>query len=293
MLVRSAQEPSVHVLRLLAPVRLALRLCGAALLLAGAGEPLWAQAPANPPYYSRHAQYHPGPGPYFTGVPVPAPAEDPTPPTPEPAAPTTGKSTAVLQPTALVEPAAADNADDSVPVFPIQLRPPKRGTYPEGDDAEEGMTQFHIQLQPPGPQRLFRRESEPSFQERIRQETPRRPYEPVQFPKEPVLATSPEEPVRQWQSRVCLAEPNYVCYGPLFYEQKYAERYGWDFGLVSPILAAGRFYYDLAASPYYLLTSPCHECSAGYCLPGDPTPLRLDPPKWPITIEINVGAAKR
>jgi hypothetical protein len=181
---------------------------------------------------------------------------------------------------------APDDADDSVPAFAIQFRTHGRDEMSPGGDGDEAMPSFLIQLQPPGPERLFRVESESAFQERIRQSTPRRPFEPVIFPTEPVISTSDEPPVRAWPPRPRPVEPNYVCYGPLFFQQKYAERYGWDLGVLSPFLALGAFWYDGLTFPYHLLTVPyCgSECGTGYCLPGDPTPLRLDPPHWPTMI---------
>jgi hypothetical protein len=186
-----------------------------------------------------------------------------------------------------VEPPAG--AGDAVPAFAIQLRGHGRDQMPTVGESDEAVPSFIIQLQPPGPDRLFRLESESAFQERIRQSTPRRPFEPVIFPEEPVLSTSDQPPARAWPATPCRVEPNYVCYDPLFYQQKYFERYGWDLGILSPFVSLGAFWYDALMVPYHLTTVPCcgEECSAGYCLPGDPTPLRLDPPHWPLTFELN------
>ena len=80
-------------------------------------------------------------------------------------------------------------------------------------------------------------------------------------------------------------EPNYVCYGRLLFEAKNFDRYGWDLGLVTPVVSAGMFYFDVATLPYHLFTDPCRhcECSAGYCLPGDPVPYLIYPPHWSLT----------
>jgi hypothetical protein len=182
--------------------------------------------------------------------------------------------------------------DEIMPVFPIKVQLRDRAGRPgQGDESDEGMPAFSIQLQPPGPERVFRLESEASFQERIRQTTPRRPFEPVIFPEEPVLSTTDEPPQRVWPPQSTYAEPNYVCYDPLFFQQKYFERYGWDLGIITPLVSLAAFWYDGITFPYHLVTAPCpgEECSAGYCLPGDPTPLRLDPPQWPFSLEINYG----
>jgi hypothetical protein len=271
------------------------------LLLAGGRAP--AQAPAFPPawqppractgaYYEtswrRLAPAEPSPAaPFARLVRGAAPTADGPLPGHDPAAsfdPPAGPVT-VIQCIALGGPAV----DDAVPVFPIQLRRGGRDRPRDGDETEEGMPAFTIQLQPPGQERLFRLESEVHFMDRIRATTPRRPFEPVIFPEEPVISTSNEPPQRVWPPRREFAEPHYVCYSPLFFHQKYFERYGWDLGAVAPLVSLLTFWYDGITFPYHLVTAPCpgQECSAGYCLPGDPTALRLDPPQWPVSVEVN------
>ena len=81
------------------------------------------------------------------------------------------------------------------------------------------------------------------------------------------------------------AEPAYVCFKRLLFEEKNAERYGWDLGVIHPFVSTAAFYWDVATLPYHLFTAPCRkfECSAGYCLPGDPVPYLLYPPEWSLT----------
>jgi hypothetical protein len=186
--------------------------------------------------------------------------------------------------------AVADDVPDDrdVPSFPIRLVTHlEAAALPQAEAGEEGVPAFQIQLEPPGRQRLYRLESEAGFRERIRQETPRRPHQPVIFPPEPDIAEGVYE--RHWPGRVQTVEPHYLCYKPLFYEQVNFERYGWDLGVLSPFLSGAAFYCDLLLAPYHALAnpSPCYDCSAGYCLPGDPVPLLLYPPHWPISVEIN------
>src|SRR5262249_39906216 len=116
-----------------------------------------------------------------------------------------------------------------------------------------------------------------------------RPFEPVIFPEEPVVSESNEPPRRVWPAQARAAEPNYVCYRPLLFEQKNFERYGWDLGAITPLVSLMTFWYDGITFPYHLATGPwpCDECSAGYCLPGDPVPLLLWPPRWPVSVEVN------
>jgi hypothetical protein len=145
---------------------------------------------------------------------------------------------------------------------------------------------YQIQLEPPGTQRLFRLESEAGWQERVRQEARgRKPMEHrVVFPDEPILSRDTYAG-RQWPLQDRFAEPNYVCYGRLYFEQINLERYGWDLGFVSPFVSGTAFFWDVATMPYHAWTDPCrcYECSAGYCLPGDPIPFLLYPPGASLT----------
>jgi hypothetical protein len=139
-----------------------------------------------------------------------------------------------------------------------------------GEDVE-----YQIQLIPPGPQRFFRLESEAAIQERMRQEALSRPNpERVEFPKDYKPLTRQPYVARAWPPLYEIAEPAYVCYRRLGFEDINSERYGWDLGFVQPFVSAGKFYCDLATLPYRWAQEPCrhHECSAGYCLPGDPVP---------------------
>ena len=90
---------------------------------------------------------------------------------------------------------------------------------------------------------------------------------------------------RNWSPMQRLVEPGYVSYGRLLFEDKNSERYGWDLGVLQPFVSAGLFYCDLVKLPYHLATDPCrsYECSAGYCLPGDPVPYLLYPPGASLT----------
>jgi hypothetical protein len=160
------------------------------------------------------------------------------------------------------------------------------GAPPSGDlGTAEDMTAYHIQLEPPGPERLFRLDSEARLQERIRQEgRDRTPIDIVVFPKEPVLSTEPYYG-RRWPTAHEYAEADYVCYRRLLFEQKNFERYGWDLGVITPIVSALDFFGDFILMPYHGFTDPCRcfECSAGYCLPGDPVPLLLYPCEPSVT----------
>jgi hypothetical protein len=151
---------------------------------------------------------------------------------------------------------------------------------PTGDQRE-----YQIQLAPPGPQQLFRLESEERLQERMRQEAlERSPPERIQFPPEPILSRATFRG-RNWPEQKMTVEPNYVCYGRLFFEERNAERYGWDLGEIAPLVSTLYFLKDAACFPYHVATDPCrwHDTNAGYCLPGDPVPYLLYPIDWSVT----------
>jgi hypothetical protein len=144
---------------------------------------------------------------------------------------------------------------------------------------EESLAAPSFGVNPPGPERIFRLESEANLFERIRQESRRGPKpEPSVFPEEPVLSRTPYYG-RRWPKLPEVIEPNYVCYGRLIYEQKNFERGGWDLGPITPVVSALDFWADFFTMPYKRGTDICRsfECSAGECLPGDPTPLLLYP----------------
>ena len=98
------------------------------------------------------------------------------------------------------------------------------------------------------------------------------------FPEEPIISRD-RYLGRSWPQYTEIAEPNFVCYKRLMFEQINYERYGWDLGVLDPPLSTGKFFLDIAMLPYHAFTDPFRtfECNAGYCLPGDPTPLLLYP----------------
>jgi hypothetical protein len=138
---------------------------------------------------------------------------------------------------------------------------------------------------PPGPDRLFTLESEGELFVRLEQEwRDRGNKDRLPFPEEPVISTD-RYLGRSWPQYTCLAEPNFVCYPRLLFEQPNYERYGWDLGVLDMPLSAGKFFLDVGLVPYHAFTDPFRtfECNAGYCLPGDPVPLLLYPPEPSLT----------
>lgn len=150
---------------------------------------------------------------------------------------------------------------------------------------EEDQPPVNVQLEPPGPERVFMLESEASLQERMRQEARSRPKpERITFPEQTVLTTEAYKP-RAFPPMMEIVEPNYLCHRRLYFRQLNLERYGWDLGMITPAVAASKFFFDVATWPYHIGLEPCRrfECSAGLCQPGDPVPLMLYPPKASAT----------
>lgn len=132
---------------------------------------------------------------------------------------------------------------------------------------------------PPTPEELFRVESEAGFKARLRKKAGR----DLEFPLP--CAVNQAYEVRAFPHQTEFTVPEYTCYGRLYFEQLNMERYGWDLGALSLLLSPAIFYADVATLPYHLATDPCRkcECSAGYCLPGDPVPLLLYLPEFSAT----------
>ncbi len=124
-----------------------------------------------------------------------------------------------------------------------------------------------LRLTPPTPAVLFRLEPETALRERIRKEALADPKLPrPEFPEDRSPGPAVVTP-RFWPWHTRLVEPNYLCYGRLYFQQTQAERYGRSLGVMQPFVSAGVFYYDVLAFPLRAMFWPCrpYECSAdGY-----------------------------
>jgi hypothetical protein len=155
---------------------------------------------------------------------------------------------------------------------------PKYGTA----NTNEDLLDYNIRLDPPGAELLFGRlDSEWSLQERMRQENKNRPQaEKVMFPELPVLASTAFSN-RTFPAAAIFAEPNYVNYKRLHFEEKNSERFGWELGILQPVVSTATFYKDVFFLPSKVASHyrRGYETSAGYCLPGEPVPYLLYPPE--------------
>jgi hypothetical protein len=165
-------------------------------------------------------------------------------------------------------------------IQPVLLQQPAAGA---AGPTEEPV--YQIQLEPPSKERWFRVESDASLMIRMQQEyKDRGSTERLEFPEEAPL-TVEKYLARDWPCRSMIVEPNYVCYGRMYFEDLNSERYGWDLGFIQPFVSAALFYKDLALLPYHFGSDPCRvcECNAGYCLPGDPVPYLCYPPELSVS----------
>jgi hypothetical protein len=87
-------------------------------------------------------------------------------------------------------------------------------------------------------------------------------------------------------------EPLYVVHRRLHFEEKNAERYGWDLGIIQPLVSAAYFYKDVLLWPNSLASGVAYgfwDTNVGKCLPGSPTPYMLYPPGLTITGSVVEG----
>ena len=192
-----------------------------------------------------------------------------------------GKSAPILQ-----------TSGTSSPSLAYQAQKQKGGVAGEEDRKE-----FQVQVVPPGLERLSQLDSDAKLEERIRQETLERDQKyPIVFPEEPILSRETYGGrVGLWPVRQLIVEPNYVVHRQLFFQQLNTERYGWDLGLITPLVCTGAFLTDLVTMPMKFGARPCErDANTGYFLPGDPVPLMLYPPEITVTgsaLEVGVVLA--
>jgi hypothetical protein len=166
-----------------------------------------------------------------------------------------------------------------LPVAAMQARAERAGRDRPPAPGEAPATRS---ARPARPERLFRLESEAAAERAC----VRRPATAASAsPSRRAGVERDRYTGRAWPKQQTFAEPNYVCHRRLYFEQKNEERYGWDLGVIQPIVSTAYFFGDFVTLPYKFGTEPCrwYECSAGQCLPGQPTPYLIYPPQPSIT----------
>ena len=110
-------------------------------------------------------------------------------------------------------------------------------------------------LMPPTPDQLFRLQSEQALKERLRQELLN--VKKVDFPGEgtPLRAITGTDAV-PFPDLVIAPVAGQVCYRPLYFENKWTERFGYYVPCVQPLLSAGLFYGNVLLLPYHWCKAP-------------------------------------
>ena len=109
-------------------------------------------------------------------------------------------------------------------------------------------------------------------------------FPPLPAISPPGVAYQPKTPT--YAPHTVYLEPGYVVHRRLHFEEKNAERAGWDLGPLQTLVSAGYFYKGVLFWPYSLASGCRHgfwDTSAGKCLPGSPTPYYLYPPGLSLT----------
>jgi hypothetical protein len=158
---------------------------------------------------------------------------------------------------------------------------------------EQGQ-EYQSRAVPPTIQQLAESvQSDDQLQERIRQEhrEQRGAETTIDFPPDPILSRDVYYG-RSWPVLRMEVAPYYVAHGRLLFQQINTERYGWDFGVLQPLLSASVFFWDFVTLPYHVGTALCRPTDAnlGWCLPGDPAPFMIYPPELSFSGTITEAA---
>ena len=117
--------------------------------------------------------------------------------------------------------------------------------------------------------------------EELRKTSPFPPLKPLVPAGTPYVAKTVHLPPGQ-----VVYEPGFVVHNRLHFEERNAERYGWDLGLAQPFVSTISFYKNVLLWPNSVATSLVvgrMDTNAGKCLPGSPTPYYLYPQGLTIT----------
>lgn len=198
--------------------------------------------------------------------------------------------------------------DDSLPLVQAPELPadPKDGKDPIKDDPDGPYPYVGV----PGRNLIFKLESPDELEKRIVRElanAQKQPGKPAPdtkgfaFPALPKL--SPDDAVytpktAEYPALAKNIEPSYVVHRRLYFEEVNSERYGWDMGVLQPVVSTLHFYKDVIWYPARVGSNMCerYDASAGKCLPGSPVPYYLYPPEidiWGATLGVGmyVGVA--
>jgi hypothetical protein len=149
---------------------------------------------------------------------------------------------ATLETAVFLSPAEAASLTGDEPA----LGPSHPLEFKQKDDDEFG-------LKLPTREHLFRLQSEQNFLERLRKELPK--VKNVEFPKDVPFVPELEKPV-PFPLQTIAPVFSQVCYRPLYFEDKRAERFGEYVPCVQPLVSTSRFYVGVITLPHRLWLKP-------------------------------------
>jgi len=157
--------------------------------------------------------------------------------------------------------AAAQAPPDSGPVAIItHVGPLPEPAVPKAEPARSP-------LDPPSPASIFQLEGEAAFIEGLRREL-KETTKSTAIPPEAKAAVLPPPAAPVCPPRAAMFVPHYLCYCPLYFEQKHAERYARSIPAFQPLISAGHFYLDVALLPIKVV---CHRPWVPECNTEDPS----------------------
>jgi len=181
---------------------------------------------------------------------------------------------------------------------PLPMPMPPKETVPGGDAPKapilgvaprdnRDLFDAYVRLEPPGREKVFgARETEKELELRFSQLEKDAGRERILFPEKPALTADEQQVTRNLAPIAFAVEPSYVVYRRLYFEEKNAERYGWDFGAVlQPLVSTAYFISDVVWLPKHCASFPHRrfDTNAGLCWPGDPVPYLLYPPEFTVS----------
>jgi hypothetical protein len=185
-------------------------------------------------------------------------------------------------PAPVIAPPAVPVPPSSTRVLPVQAV----DRNPASSNSIDDLIRDFFAQDVPSTDALFSRlDSEKMLEQRMRQQSIQRSLPvAVKFPEHPPL-TRDAYVARAFPPGTMFAEPNFVNYRRLYFQQVNLERYGWDLGFITPFVSVATFYKDVLFLPQHYATQICRrwDTSAGYCLPGDPVPFILYPPQIAVS----------
>lgn len=183
-----------------------------------------------------------------------------------------------------------------MPVPPRVQAPPLPKKEMTPPDYNELSPEYKIDLPPRN--EIFKMMSNPELERWVMEKVSQSQNIPVQdlhFPEEePIgLGQTYKPKTANYPPQQAMIEPMFLVHRRLLFEEKNAERYGWDIGFLQPLISVAYFYKDVVLLPNSLVSGIAQgfwDSNAGKCLPGSPTPYMLYPPGLTISGGLAEGA---